>query len=118
MYIPKNFVEVIKFLSDWHDALTLKFMFCVFSSFNKNPLQLNHFLATDRVSFVTSISSSILLLIFKNDVSSLRFELFNEIDIVDEMRISLIQLMKKLNEDLQTHFDFEQIKLHLNNQKT
>jgi len=54
---------------------------------------------------------------FKNDVSSLRFELFNEIDIVDEMRISFIQLMKKLNDNLQTHFDIEQIKCHINNQK-
>ncbi len=55
---------------------------------------------------------------FKNDVSSLRFELFNEIDVLDEMHMSLIKLMKKLNNDLQTHFDIEQIKYHLNNQKT
>ncbi len=54
---------------------------------------------------------------FKNDISSLRFELFNEIDIVDEMRLSLIQLMKKLNDDFQTHFDLEQIKTHLKHQK-
>jgi hypothetical protein len=54
---------------------------------------------------------------FKNDISSLRFELLNEIDIVDEMRLSLIKLMKKFNNDLQTNFDFEQIKYHLNNQK-
>jgi len=55
---------------------------------------------------------------FKNDVSSLRFELFNEIDVLDEMHMSLVKLMKKLNNDLQTHFDIEQIKYHLNNQKT
>jgi hypothetical protein len=54
---------------------------------------------------------------FKNDISSLRFELLNEIDMVDEMRSSLIQLMKKLTNDLRTQFDFEQIKSHLNNQK-
>ena len=54
---------------------------------------------------------------FKNDISSLRFELLNEIDMVDEMRSSLIQLMKKLNNDLQKNFDFEQIKYHLNIRK-
>ncbi|CAF1235574.1 unnamed protein product [Adineta steineri] len=54
---------------------------------------------------------------FKNDISSLRFELFNEVDVLDEMRLSLIQSMKKLNDDLQGHFDIEQIKNHFNNQR-
>ncbi len=54
---------------------------------------------------------------FKNDISSLRFELFNEVDILDEMRISIIQSMNKLNEDLQEHFDIEQLKYYLHNQK-
>lgn len=55
---------------------------------------------------------------FKNDISSLRFELFNEIDILDEMRGSLMHLTKKLNNDLQSNFDTEQIKFYLKNQKT
>lgn len=55
---------------------------------------------------------------FKNDISSLRFELFNEIDVLDEMHLSLIQLTGKLNDDLQTNFDMEQIKFYLINQKT
>ena len=55
---------------------------------------------------------------FKNDISSLRFELLNEINGIDEVRQSLIQLMKKSTDDLQTYFDFEQIKIHLNNQKS
>ena len=54
---------------------------------------------------------------FKNDISSLRFELFNEVDIVDEMRVSIIQSMKKFTDDLQEHFDIEQIKTYLNHQK-
>jgi hypothetical protein len=54
---------------------------------------------------------------FKNDISSLRFELFNEVDILDEMRISIMQSMNKLNEDLQEHFDIEQLKHYLHNQK-
>jgi hypothetical protein len=53
----------------------------------------------------------------KNDISSLRFELLNEIDTFDEMRVSLIQLMTKFHEDLETHFDIKQIKYYLNNQK-
>lgn len=55
---------------------------------------------------------------FKNDVSSLRFELLNEIDILDEMKMSTIQSMRKLHDDLLKYFDIEQIKLHLNNKKT
>jgi len=54
---------------------------------------------------------------FKNDISSLRFELFNEVDNLDEMRISIIQSMNKLNEDLQEHFDIEQLKSYLHDQK-
>lgn len=54
---------------------------------------------------------------FKNDISSLRFELLNEIDGFDELRLVLIQQMQKLNEDLQTYFDVEQIKVYLSNQK-
>jgi len=53
----------------------------------------------------------------KNDISSLRFELLNEIDTFDEMRVSLIQLMTKFHGDLETHFDIKQIKYYLNNQK-
>ncbi|CAF1031114.1 unnamed protein product [Rotaria sordida] len=53
----------------------------------------------------------------KNDVSSLRFELLNEADILDEMHLSSIEPMKKFNNDLQTYFDFEKIKQYLNNQK-
>jgi excinuclease UvrABC helicase subunit UvrB len=53
----------------------------------------------------------------KNDVSSLRFELFNEVDNVDEMRTTITQLMKKLSDDLEEHFDIEQIKSYLNNRK-
>ena len=54
---------------------------------------------------------------FKNDISSLRFELLNELDGFDELRLSLIEHMQKLNGDLQTYFDVEQIKIYLNNQK-
>ena len=52
-----------------------------------------------------------------NDEDENAKEMANEIDILDEMRISLIQSMKKLNNNLQTHFDLEQIKYYLNNQK-
>lgn len=54
---------------------------------------------------------------FKNDISSLRFELFNEVDILDEMRQSLIQSMKKLDHSLHKQFDIEQMKYHLSHQK-
>jgi len=54
---------------------------------------------------------------FKNDVSSLRFELLNEIDILDEMKMTTVQLMKKLQVDLDKHFNIEQIKFYLSNQK-
>ena len=54
---------------------------------------------------------------FKNDVSSLRFELLNEIDILDEMKMTTVQLMKKLQDDLDKNFNIEQIKFYLSNQK-
>jgi hypothetical protein len=54
---------------------------------------------------------------FKNDISSLRFELFNEVDLLDEMHTSVTQTMTKLNDDLQVHFDFEHVRHYLNNQK-
>ncbi|CAF1211680.1 unnamed protein product [Adineta ricciae] len=54
---------------------------------------------------------------FKNDISSLRFELFNEVDILDEIRQSLIQSMKKLDDDLNKQFDIEQMKYQLSHQK-
>ncbi|CAF1402153.1 unnamed protein product [Rotaria sp. Silwood1] len=54
----------------------------------------------------------------KNDVSSLRFELLNEVDMLDEMRSSIAEPMKKFNDNLRKNFDFEAIKQYLNDQKT
>ncbi|UJR22097.1 hypothetical protein I4U23_025163 [Adineta vaga] len=54
---------------------------------------------------------------FKNDISSLRFELFNEVNILDEMRQTLMQSMKKLDDNLHTHFDIEHMRHQLNHQK-
>ena len=53
----------------------------------------------------------------KNDLSSLSFELFYEIDELSDMRASLAQPMEKLNENLKKIFDFDQIKRHLTKQK-
>ncbi len=49
----------------------------------------------------------------KNDLGSFHLEVFHEIDGLDEMRTSLVQSMNKFNDNLKEHFDFEQIKQHL-----
>ena len=53
---------------------------------------------------------------FKNDISSLRFELLNEVDMLDDMGVSLLESMKKLHDDVHFNFDIEQMKQYLNNQ--
>jgi transient receptor potential cation channel subfamily C member 6 len=49
----------------------------------------------------------------KNDISSLRFELLNEVTMVDDARVMLFDNMVKLNEDFQSKFDLERIKHYL-----
>ena len=51
---------------------------------------------------------------FKNDISSLRFELLNELDMLDEMRGTLLDNAVKMNDDVQNNFDVEKIKNYLN----
>ena len=51
---------------------------------------------------------------FKNDISSLRFELLNELDMLDEMRTTLLDNASKLNEDFQNNFETEKIKNYIN----
>lgn len=53
---------------------------------------------------------------FKNDISSLRFELLNEVDMLDDMGVSLLESMKKLHDDVNFNFDIEQMKQFLKNQ--
>jgi hypothetical protein len=53
----------------------------------------------------------------KNDIASFHVELSSEMDILNELRASLVQSMKKLNENLEKYFDLEQIKQYLNKQK-
>lgn len=55
---------------------------------------------------------------FKNDVSSLRFELLNEVDMIDDMRLSITEPMKKFNDILNMNFDIERIKQYLNEQNS
>jgi hypothetical protein len=51
---------------------------------------------------------------FKNDISSLRFELLNEMDMLDDVRTSLLDTMSKLNDSVHMNFDVERIKTYLN----
>ena len=53
---------------------------------------------------------------FKNDISSLRFELLNELDMLDDMRGGLLDNLSKLNDDFQSNFELEKIKDYLNKQ--
>jgi hypothetical protein len=46
----------------------------------------------------------------KQDIQSLRFELSNQLDGLDEMGTSIIQSMAKLNDTFDEHFDLELIK--------
>ena len=50
---------------------------------------------------------------FKNDVSSLKFELLNEIEMLDRMRNNMFDNMTKLNENLRLNYDFERIQQYL-----
>jgi hypothetical protein len=52
----------------------------------------------------------------KNDISSFRLEVSYQIDQLDETSTSLIESMNKFHENLKDHFDFEQIKQHLDHQ--
>ncbi len=52
----------------------------------------------------------------KNDISSFRFEVSYQIDQIDETTTSLIESMNKFHGNLNKHFDFKQIKHHLDNQ--
>ncbi|CAF1047029.1 unnamed protein product [Rotaria sp. Silwood1] len=54
----------------------------------------------------------------KNDISSFSFELFYEMDTLDETYVALAESMKKFNKNLNEHFDFEKIKHQLNKQKS
>lgn len=49
----------------------------------------------------------------KNDISSLGFELFHEMDDLNEMRTTLTQQMKTLDDNLREQFDIEQMKQQL-----
>jgi hypothetical protein len=51
----------------------------------------------------------------KNDISSFRLEVSYQIDEIDETSTSLIESMNKFHGNLKEHFDFEQIKHHLDN---
>ena len=53
----------------------------------------------------------------KNDILSVSFEIWHEIDVLDETHTSLIQTMKKFNGYLKQHFDLGKIKIQLNKQK-
>jgi hypothetical protein len=53
----------------------------------------------------------------KQDISSFRFEVLNQIDGLDAMRSTVIQSMEKLSKNFNECFDLEQIKCHLNKQK-
>ena len=52
----------------------------------------------------------------KNDISSLRFELLNEADMVDDARVTLFDNIVKLNDDFRSKFDLERIKHYLTQQ--
>ena len=49
----------------------------------------------------------------KNDISSLRFELLNELEMLDDARVSFFDNMAKLNDDLKVNFDLERVKEYL-----
>ncbi|CAF4122877.1 unnamed protein product, partial [Rotaria magnacalcarata] len=54
---------------------------------------------------------------FKNDVSSLRFELLNEVDMLDDMRLLIGEPMNKFNDILEMNLDMDKIKEYLHDQK-
>ncbi|CAF2949966.1 unnamed protein product [Rotaria sp. Silwood2] len=67
---------------------------------------------------INETNDGLVLKELKNDVSSFRFELLNEVDMLDEMRLSIVEPMKKFNNNLQQYFDFETIKQYLNDKNT
>ncbi|CAF3201574.1 unnamed protein product [Rotaria socialis] len=53
----------------------------------------------------------------KHDVTSFSFELFHEIEGLDELQDTIENSMNKLNNNFKNTFNLEQIKLHLSNKK-
>ena len=50
----------------------------------------------------------------KNDISSFRFELSHELDVLEDMQTSLTRSMESFNGNLESHFDLTQIKSQFN----
>ena len=66
---------------------------------------------------VCEINDRMEIMQLTNDISSLGFELFHEVDDLNEIRVSLIQSMTMLDDSLREQFDIELMKQELNNRK-